>query len=76
MTHVRHVVGLLLLLSGCAPESDLMKFRNLCESTGGIYMNCETAFALACGNPTVIGDRRVVCSCLDGKKWNSKKGCV
>ena len=69
------LIIVLFAFAGCHEKSELARFQSLCESTGGVFLNCETAFAEACSRPERIEGKDIVCSCLDGKTWDADRGC-
>ena len=71
----RILIIVLFAFAGCQAKSDLARFKSLCELTGGVFLNCETAFAEACSRPERIEGKDVVCSCRDEKTWDADRGC-
>lgn len=64
------------LLRSSTPRTELEKFKNLCESTGGYFMSCEVATTMLCSAPTIIDGMRIVCSCNEERRWDPDRGCV
>ena len=71
----RILIIALVASAGCQAKSELARFTSLCESTGGVFLNCETAFAEACSRPERIEGKNVVCSCRGGNTWDADRGC-
>ena len=65
----------MLWLAGCLSGSELTRYERLCKRTGGMFINCEVAFASACADEIIIEGKPVVCSCPTGKTWQDRKGC-
>jgi len=62
-----------------AERTDMQPLRErtqkLCESTGGIFMNCNKAFSVLCGAPMAFDGTPYVCACVEGTRWDVQKGC-
>ena len=71
----RILIIALVASAGCQAKSELARFQSLCETTGGVFLNCEAAFAAACSRPERIEGMNVVCSCRDEKAWDADRGC-
>ena len=71
----RILIIVLFAFAGCQAKSELARFESLCESTRGVFLNCETAFAKACSRPERIEGKNVICSCREGKAWDADRGC-
>jgi len=50
-------------------------FQKRCEKSGGIFMDCDAAFAQLCADATSIDGRDVICSCKKGTNWDPQEGC-
>ena len=58
------------------PEISLKEFQELCETTGGVFLDCAAAFAAICSEPVTLEGRQVVCSCPEGTSWDPAQGCL